>query len=466
MARARAWGSTLILALGSCLGILAGTVGTAVALDEPERLWLVGQHSFEDGLYSLTRKVLDRLLERYPADPRIPEATLLVGKARFLQKAYQPAVDAFRRARTAATPPGRPGEAAFWEGEALFRLDRFAEARDAYDRVLTDTPASPFAADALYGRGWSSRELKRPDEAIADFRRLLDDYPDQPTAPSATYYLARSLLDLKRAPEAVPLLRPFATKYPGHKLVPNARYALSEALIETGETSEGLAGLREFVAAYPTNELTPQARKLIADGVLQGGSKADLADKYKKLMNQSPSTPEGLYDAAQMATRLGRSQDAEAALARLRKEFPDHALAMRATLDLAQAHLSKTPRDSIGLAQAATKSDDDAIRAEGFLIRGEAELRLKRHAAAFQSFQSALAGPGLESGLRFRAMAGSGLAQEEQQKWAEAARYYDEVAAKSPDKTLRAWAKERRAAVGSRLKAPEGKAAPKSSAVK
>jgi len=38
------------------------------------------------------------------------------------------------------------------------------------------------------------------------------------------------------------------------------------------------------------------------------------------------------------------------------------------------------------------------------------------------------------------------------------------VAAKSPDKTLRAWAKERRAAIAAKLKpAPDGKGAPKSS---
>ncbi|PYO34862.1 MAG: hypothetical protein DMD86_07775, partial [Candidatus Rokuibacteriota bacterium] len=84
--------------------------------------------------------------------------------------------------------------------------------------------------------------------------------------------------------------------------------------------------------------------------------------------------------------------------------------------------------------------------------------------AALQAFQSALQGNGLEAGLRFRALAGSGLALEEQQKWAQAARYYDEVAAKSPDKTLRAWAKERRAAIAAKLKpAPDGKSAPKSS---
>ena len=41
---------------------------------------------------------------------------------------------------------------------------------------------------------------------------------------------------------------------------------------------------------------------------------------------------------------------------------------------------------------------------------------------------------------------------EEQQQWTQAAKYYDEVAAKSPDGTLRNWAKERRAAVAAKLK--------------
>ncbi len=57
----------------------------------------------------------------------------------------------------------------------------------------------------------------------------------------------------------------------------------------------------------------------------------------------------------------------------------------------------------------------------------------------------------MDSQVRYRALAGSGLAMEEQKQWAQAARYYEEVAVKSPDKTLRAWAKERRDAVTAQL---------------
>jgi TolA-binding protein len=297
---------------------------------------------------------------------------------------------------------------------------------------------------------------------VDDFQRLLSLYPRHPTAAPATFYLARTLMELNRAQDAVSLLRPFPTKYPNHRLLPQVRYTLAQALLEAGESQEGLGELRGFVAAYPNNEMAPQARRLIVDLVLRQGSKTDLAEQYNELMAQSSLSAEMLYDAAVIASRLGRAREAETAWARLRREFPDHALAPRASLELAQAAFGRNAfKDAATLAQAASKSQEDAVRAEGFLMLGESELRLKRHAAAYEAFQSALEGSALDSGLRFRALAGSGLALEEQQKWAHAARYYDEVVAKSPDKTLRAWAKERRAAIAGKLRPPDGKPAPK-----
>ena len=462
MVQARVLGSALIMVLGCGLGFLPSDPAPAIALEEADRLWTVGEHAFQDGLYRLAGRMLERLIDRYPSDRRVPEATLLLGKARFSQKAYQPALDAFKQAERFSPPPGQPGELRFWDAETLFRLDRYADARDAYEQVLTDAPGSPFAADALYGRAWCNRELKHGDLAVDDFQRLLSLYPRHPTVPSATFYLARTLMELNRAQDAVSLLRPFPTKYPNHRLLPQVRYTLAQALLEAGESQEGLGELRGFVAAYPNNAMAPQARRLIVDLVLRQGSKTDLAEQYNELMAQSSLSAEMLYDAAVIASRLGRAREAETAWARLRREFPDHALAPRASLELAQAAFGRNAfKDAATLAQAASKSQEDAVRAEGFLMLGESELRLKRHAAAYEAFQSALEGSALDSGLRFRALAGSGLALEEQQKWAQAARYYDEVVAKSPDKTLRAWAKERRAAIAGKLRPPDGKPAPK-----
>jgi TolA-binding protein len=306
--------------------------------------------------------------------------------------------------------------------------------------------------------------MKKRDDAVGDFRRLLAAYPDHSTAPSASFYLARTLVDVKRPTEAVTLLRAFPEKYPAHRLIPDARFLLGQALIAAGDSKEGLSELRAFVAAYPSHDLAAQARRLTADAVLKKGNKTEQAEEYKQIMAQSPASAEALYDAGVLASRLGRSRDAEAAWSRLRKDFPDHALAQRASLEQAQAAFSQNAfKDASAYAQRAAKSSEDAVRAEALVLLGESELRLKRYPTAYQAFQQAVEAPGQEPGLRFRSLAGIGLVMEEQRQWAQAAKYYDEVAAKSPDKTLRAWAKERRAAIGARLK-PDQKPAPRSSA--
>ena len=192
---------------------------------------------------------------------------------------------------------------------------------------------------------------------------------------------------------------------------------------------------------------------------MKKGSKAELADEYKQLLAQSPPTAEGLYDAGVIASKLGRPRDAEAAWARLRKEFPDHALAGRAALELAQGAFTRSAwKDASALAQSATNSSESAVRAEALVLLGESELRLKRYPTAYQAFQQAVEAPGQDPALRFRSLAGIGLLMEEQRQWAQAAKYYEEVAAKSPDTTLRNWAKERRAAVAAKLKPAGGPA--------
>jgi len=166
--------SALGFALGSVLAALLGWPGSALAVSESERLWTVGDRAFQDGLFAQSRRMLERLLERYPSDARAPEATLLLGKARLSQGQPEAALQAFRQAQTFSPVPGRPDEARFWEGESLFRLKRYPEARAVYDKILTDNPNSPSAPDAVYGLAWVNLELKRRDQAVTEFRRLLN----------------------------------------------------------------------------------------------------------------------------------------------------------------------------------------------------------------------------------------------------------------------------------------------------
>ncbi len=221
----RAYSGLLLAALA----VAASFAGPAQALDEADRLLLVGEKAYEDGLYPLSRRVLERFLERFPGDRRAGDAMLLVGKARLSQGSLDAALDAFRKAEGFTPVPGKPEEARFWEAETLYRMKRFTDARAAYARVVSAEPASPLLPDALYSLGFADLELKRRDAAAADFRRLIKEFPDHATAPSATIQLARALIETKHADEAVAVLEPFAKKYPEHKILPEARYYLARA---------------------------------------------------------------------------------------------------------------------------------------------------------------------------------------------------------------------------------------------
>ena len=156
------------LALASLL-LVALSAPSAFALDEAERLWLVGEQASADGLHPLARRVLERFIAEYPNDPRLPSAVLLVGRARLALGDADLALEAFRRFRTLA-PPARRLEGRFWEAEALYRVKRFAEARAAYDDVMRQDAASPLAPDAAYGLALRELELRRPEAAAKALR--------------------------------------------------------------------------------------------------------------------------------------------------------------------------------------------------------------------------------------------------------------------------------------------------------
>ena len=443
--------------LVAALAVAALLAGPAHALEEADRLMLVGEKAYDDGLYALSRDMLERFVEGYPGDKRAGEAMLLLGKIWLSQGSLEAALEAFRKTDGFVPVPGKPQEARYLEAETLYRLKRFADARAAYAGVVwAAEPASPVLAEALYGLGWTDLELKRRDAAVVEFGRLLKEFPDYAGTPSAAIQLARLLIETKHAAEAAAVLEPFATRYPGHRLLPEAQYYLGRARLAKGDTVEGVNQLRAFAQAYPGHELVPSARSVALDAQMKAGMKKELAVEYEALVAQQPPTPEALHNAGAIAVVLDRPRDAEAAWTRLRKEFPDHLLTARASLEQAQTAFGKKNfKDAAALGHAAAKSPEDAVRGEALLVVGESELKLRQPAQALPAFQAAAATPGLEPALHFRALAGTGLAHEDQKQWAQAAKYYEEVASKSPDKTLAAWAKTRRAAVAANLKPPK-----------
>jgi TolA-binding protein len=432
----------------------------AFAIDEPERLWLVGERAFADGLYPVARRALERFVSSYPRDQRAGDGLLMLGKARLTLGDLPGALDAFQRAGSTTPRPGRGLETRFWEAETLFRLKRFIDARAAYDEVLRSDASAVFAPDALYGFGWSELELRRPEPAIRAFRDFLQTWSDHPLAPSATFYIGRALVELKRYAEALPILADFPKRYPGHKLIDDARYLHAAARLESGDVKGGRAEMRAFVDAHPGHPLAAEGRKALRQTVAKT-TPTQMQEEYAALMSQVPATPEALVEALALAQRGGRPSDQDAAWRKLRANFPRHPLTHRTAFELANAAFERKQwKDAVSYAEIAIGGDDDGMRAESWLLTGESELKLKRFAAAAKAFEEVGTVDTADAAVRYRALAGLGLAREEQKELRAALKAYETVATKSPDGALRQWAKQRADIVKAQLAKPATPATP------
>ncbi|HET9489109.1 MAG TPA: hypothetical protein VFR64_05055, partial [Methylomirabilota bacterium] len=60
----------LLTALAS-LALVVISATPAPALDEAERLWLVGERAVADGLHTLARRTLERFVAAHPRDKRV-----------------------------------------------------------------------------------------------------------------------------------------------------------------------------------------------------------------------------------------------------------------------------------------------------------------------------------------------------------------------------------------------------------
>lgn len=446
----------------AALLVLTLAVAPAAALEEADRLYMVGERALTDRFYPVARRAFERFVAQYPQDQRAPRAMLLLGQARLALNDPQSALEAFSRAATTLTAPADQLEAKFWQGESLFRLKRFAEARTAYDEVVRTNTASPLAGDALYGVAWSELELKRPEPAVVAFSEFLTAWPQHPNAPMAAIQLARGLIELKRLGEAQPILSGFAAKYPKSELVPDAQYLLGWVKVNNGDPRGGVADLQAFVDASANHAQAPAARRLITQTLAQHGTPQQQVSSYNALIAQPSASAEDLYQAAQTATQLSRPKDVDTAWRKLKAQYPDHPLTSRLSLQLANtAFKEKNYKEAATFAQGATQSGDDAVRADAWLTVGESELKLKRFPQAAKAFESVGTGDDVEAGTRYRALAGLGLAREEQKEWKAALAAYEAVANRSPDTTLREWARERATAMKNQLKTTGAPPAPK-----
>src|SRR5688572_135670 len=106
----------MVPALAALL-LLAIAVAPVSALDEADRLFMVGERALTDRFYPVARRTLERFVAEYPKDARLPRAELMLGKARLALNDPQSALEALTRAPGGLTAPAERLEAKLWQAE-------------------------------------------------------------------------------------------------------------------------------------------------------------------------------------------------------------------------------------------------------------------------------------------------------------------------------------------------------------
>lgn len=449
----------LILAIS-----LAAPPRVSGAAKEEDRLFLVGSQAFADGLWDLSSRFLERFLDRSPADPRAPDARILLGKALMALGKPDQALNHFRRVDPGAGE--RVPEAFFWQGEALFKLKRFNEAQGAYESLLAYSPGHPLAEEARYALAWSLMEQGKNPEAAEAFRQVLKAAPEGKHSPSAAYYLAREYVLQKRWDEAQAILSSYPSRFPKSEWVVDARYLSGWVALQQGSASVAISGFREFLRYHKDSALAPQAQILLAQTLAQQGQAKDAMAEYRAFVQsypKDPAVPRALFGEGAMALEIGRVGDAESAWRRLRQGFPSDPLGDQASLRLAAYRFGKGQyRAALAEASRAADARDPAVATEAHRLAGESYLKLNSPRQAVGELKQALQGAPREEPERYRILSQLGLAHETLKEWAEAVRAYGSVVEEAHDAELVEWARQRLASVKAKQTPPKSPAKSKS----
>src|SRR5207247_10668328 len=92
-----------IVAALALLALVAPPASPVLALEEADRLYLVGERATADRFFPVERRALERFVSANPGDARQPRALLLLGQARLALNDPESDLDALSSAHSGLT---------------------------------------------------------------------------------------------------------------------------------------------------------------------------------------------------------------------------------------------------------------------------------------------------------------------------------------------------------------------------
>lgn len=311
---------------------------------------------------------------------RVPEG-LNFANGLFRDRLYGPAAAEYERFLKGARPGPDADEARFGLANARLFQGEYAAARARFEEFLRLAPDHPGAATAWYRVGETAYMLGDLPAARRAFEKFTADYPDHKHADTAWPYLGDVCLRTGDLPRARRAYERSLAAHPEGRLADRARFGLGRALALQGESD---AALKAFSALAEKGGKDWADRAWFQIGQVHAAAKHDAEavaafEKVEGVAAQSPLIPEARLNRAEALARLGRRDEAVAALKALAADAPQ-TLAARAALALGTAELEAGDAAGAlaGLDAAAKRFARTPMAAALVFRSGEAALKLGR----------------------------------------------------------------------------------------
>lgn len=298
-------------------------------------------------------KNFDQVIKAGPPPDVVPYASHGRALALYAQERYAEARDAWQQLSNRGAPAPLARETTFWLGEALGRGGDAAAAEEALQR-FTGGGSHRLLEPAILRLGWWGLAAGHPKEAAKDFRWLLTAFPNAVERAWAHAGLIQARLALDDLPAALEAANQLKTSDPGHPLVAPSLMLLLRFSVEKKQREAAQALAQELFGL----NLTPVSRSYV------------------------------LFLSGELERREGQASAARSQFELVRSTQPEHPLAWRVTVRLAQMDIEarefRRAMDEIG--GLLSRPLPPELRSAVLLLRGEAAYRAKAYEVAAESF--------------------------------------------------------------------------------
>lgn len=276
----------------------------------PQTLYLEARSALaqEDG--SDTRRLLDRLQQKYPAHPRAQTAKLGLAQYYLDQGTPQKAKSLLQVIATAPNSPTEGARALYLLGRTEQKQGNPDTALPYFKRIYSRYPNAELAPAALYAQATTQVRQKRYDQATTSFERLGERYADSPFAQNLGTVLGEVYYRVGQYENAATELQQRLPNLQGTERI-RALFLLGEAYSQLDRGEAAVTQYRQVLEEAPNGSYATPARYGLARRYYASDRYDAAAKAFAKVRaTDAPLAPRATYYEAVNRTLLGAQKQA------------------------------------------------------------------------------------------------------------------------------------------------------------